>query len=160
MSAALIALVSDSDVAPEKCGNVLRCLGYLLKFVARPLSNDMTAARALYAPLLGHRKDFARKMAAQSLAPAVRRLKPKAMRRHVKQLIEALAAGNVASGKDGVGGGVRLRADTLDGCSQLLFFVVKGVQGRTHSQVGDTGARGHDFVRSLLGISSHELYTS
>lgn len=160
VSAALIALVADSNVAPEKCGQVLRCLGYLLKFVARPLSNDMTAARALYAPLLGHRKDFARKMAAQSLAPAVRRLKPKAMRRHVKQLVEALAAGSTASGEDGVGGGVRLRDDTLDGCSQLLFFVVKGVQGRTHSQVGDTGAHGHDFVRSLLGISYHELYTS
>ncbi|CAN0578123.1 unnamed protein product, partial [Ectocarpus sp. 12 AP-2014] len=79
---------------PEICGRVLRCLGFLLKFVARPLSKDMAAVRALYSPLLGHKRDFARKMAAQTLAPAVRRLKPKAMRRHAKQLVGALAAGS------------------------------------------------------------------
>lgn len=136
MSTALVALVAEPDVAPEICGRVLRCLGFLLKFVARPLSKDMTAARALYAPLLGHRKDFARKMAAQSLAPAVRRLKPKPMRQHAKQLIGALAAGSVAAGAEDAAGGARLRSDTLDGCSQLLFFAAKGVHGRTHSQVG------------------------
>lgn len=144
MSAALVALVASPDVAPEICGRVLRCLGFLLKFVARPLSKDMAAVRALYAPLLGHRKDFARKMAAQSLAPAVRRLKPKAMRRHAKQLVSALAAGSVAAGADEAPGGARLRADTLDGCSQLLFFAAKGVHGRTHSQVGETEKEGGD----------------
>ena len=138
VSAVLVALVTDPDVAPENCGRVFRCLGFLLKFVARPLSKDMSAARTLYAPLLGHRRDFARKMAAQSLAPAVRRLKPKVMRRHAKQLVGALAAGSVAAGAGESPGGARLRADTLDGCSQLLFFVLKGVHGRMHSQVGDT----------------------
>ena len=156
MSTVLVSLVAAPDVAPEVCGRVLRCLGFLLKFVARPLSKDMAAVKALYAPLLGHRRDFARKMAAQSLAPAVRRLKPKAMRRHAKQLVGALAAGSVAAaaaagGQRGVDevvgaveapGGARLRADTLDGCSQLLFFSAKGVHGRTHSQVGTgKGAR-------------------
>lgn len=99
----------------------------------------MTAVKALYAPLLGHKRDFARKMAAQCLAPAVRRLKPKAMRRHARQLVVALAAGSVAGGEgEGeatAGGARRLRADTLDGCSQLLFFSAKGVHGRLHSQV-------------------------
>ncbi len=145
VSTALVGLVASPDVSPEICGRVLRCLGFLLKFVARPLSKDMTSVRALYAPLLGHKRDFARKMAAQSLAPTVRRLKPKAMRRHVKQLIGALAAGSVAAAAAGAGtggegdvpGGARLRADTLDGCSQLLFFCAKGVRERTHSQVGE-----------------------
>lgn len=102
----------------------------------------MTAVKALYAPLLGHKRDFARKMAAQCLAPAVRRLKPKAMRRHARQLVLALAAGSVAGGQGegeqeapAGGGARRLRADTLDGCSQLLFFSAKGVHGRIHSQV-------------------------
>lgn len=111
----------------------------------------MAAVKVLYAPLLGHKRDFARKMAAQSLAPAVRRLKPKAMRRHAKQLVAALAAGSVAAaevsaagegGEREAPGGARLRADTLDGCSQLLFFSAKGVHGRTHSQVG--GERLHE----------------
>lgn len=139
MSTVLVGLIASPDVAPEICGRVLRCLGFLLKFVARPLSKDMAAIKVLYAPLLGHKRDFARKMAAQSLAPAVRRLKPKAMRRHTKQLVAALAAGSVAAAAVAtVGeapGGARLRADTLDGCSQLLFFSAKGVHGRTHSQV-------------------------
>lgn len=138
VSTALVALIEGPDVPPEVCGRVLRCLGFLLKFVARPLGKDMSAVKAIYAPLLGHRRDFARKMAAQSLAPAVRRLKPKAMRRHARQLVEALAAGSVAAvveKKDASAGGARLRADTLDGCSQLLFFAAKGVHGRTHSQV-------------------------
>ncbi|CAM9815059.1 unnamed protein product, partial [Hapterophycus canaliculatus] len=142
VSTALVGLISSPDVPPEICGRVLRCLGFLLKFVSRPLSKDMAAVRALYAPLLGHKRDFARRMAAQSLAPAVRRLKPKAMRRHAKQLVGALAAGSVGSAEaapaPGAGGeapgGARLRADTLDGCSQLLFFSAKGVRGRTHSQ--------------------------
>lgn len=140
VSTTLVGLIASPDVAPEICGRVLRCLGFLLKFVARPLSKDMAAVKVLYAPLLGHKRDFARKMAAQSLAPAVRRLKPKAMRRHAKQLVAALAAGSVAAAA-GEGderdapGGARLRADTLDGCSQLLFFSAKGVRGRTHSQV-------------------------
>lgn len=148
VSTTLVGLIASPDVAPEICGRVLRCLGFLLKFVARPLSKDMAAVKVLYAPLLGHKRDFARKMAAQSLAPAVRRLKPKAMRRHAKQLVAALAAGSVAAaaataaGKGGeteAPGGARLRADTLDGCSQLLFFSAKGVHGRTHSQVNMRG---------------------
>ncbi|CAM9982891.1 unnamed protein product, partial [Sphacelaria rigidula] len=94
VSSVLVTLIDGMDVAPEACGRVLCCLGFLLKFCARPLAKDMSAVRALYAPLLGHRKDFARKMAAQSLAPAVRRLKPKVMRRHTKQLVEALSAGS------------------------------------------------------------------
>lgn len=141
VSTALVGLIVEPEVAPEVCGRVLRCLGYLLKFTARPLSNDMTAVKALYGPLLGHRRDFARKMAAQSLAPAVRRLKPKAMRKHAKQLVAALATGSVAAGGDKVMGGARLRADTLDGCSQLLFFAAKGVHGRIHSQVRVTVTR-------------------
>lgn len=140
VSAALVALIAEPDVAPEICGRVLRCLGFLLKFVARPLSKDMSAARALYAPLLGHRRDFVRKLAAQALAPALRRLKPKAMRRHAKQLVAALAAGSVSAEAEEGPGGARLRWDTLDGCGQLLFFAVKGVHGRTHSQVRTEGA--------------------
>ena len=155
MSSVLVSLVAAPDVPPEACGRVLRCLGFLLKFVARPLSKDMSAVKVLYAPLLGHRRDFARKMAAQSLAPAVRRLKPKTMRRHAKQLVGALAAGSVAAAVEAAGGGgeeeagpgetprgARFRADTLDGCSQLLFFSAKGVHGRTHSQVGHWHGQG------------------
>lgn len=132
-----MALIAAPDVAPEACGRVLQCLGFLLKFVSRPLAKDMSAVRDLYAPLLGHRKDFARKMAAQCLAPAVRRLKPKTMRRHAKQLVEALSSGSAAAGAEVEAGfgHARLRADTLDGCSQLLFFAAKGVHGRIHSQV-------------------------
>ena len=115
VSTVLVSLVSAPDVAPEVCGRVLRCLGFLLKFVARPLSKDMGAVRVLYAPLLGHRRDFARKMAAQSLAPAVRRLKPKAMRRHAKQLVGALAAGSVAA----VGAG-RATAEASRGACRTL----------------------------------------
>ncbi|CAB1098209.1 unnamed protein product [Ectocarpus sp. CCAP 1310/34] len=140
VSTALIGLIASPDVSPEICGRVLRCLGFLLKFVARPLSKDMAAVRALYSPLLGHKRDFARKMAAQTLAPAVRRLKPKAMRRHAKQLVGALAAGSVEAAAGAEAGARRLRADTLDGCSQLLFFSAKGVHGRTHSQVGVGGS--------------------
>lgn len=44
--------------------------------------------------------------------------------------------GEEAAGAGEAPGGARLRADTLDGCSQLLFFSAKGVHGRTHSQVG------------------------
>lgn len=163
VSTALVGLIASPDVAPEICGRVLRCLGFLLKFVARPLSKDMTTVRALYAPLLGHKRDFARKMAAQCLAPAVRRLKPKAMRRHAKQLVGALASGSVAaaaatSGTDGEGdapGGARLRADTLDGCSQLLFFSAKGVHGRTHSQVGGRWHGGKIVSRVDVGRISY-----
>lgn len=111
----------------------------------------MTAAKALYAPLLGHRRDFARKMAAQSLAPAVRRLKPKAMRRHARQLVGALAAGSVTAGAHEARAGARLRADTLDGCSQLLFFVSKGVHGRMHSQVGGARTRTATGARECGG---------
>lgn len=87
-------------------------------------------------------------MAAQALAPALRRLKPKAMRRHAKQLVAALAAGSVAAGVEEGPGGARLRSDTLDGCSQLLFFAAKGVHGRTHSQVRVGCCRVHRLMRA------------
>lgn len=126
--------------------------------MARPLSKDMSAARALYAPLLGHRRDFVRKMSAQALAPALRRLKPKAMRRHAKQLVAALAAGSVAAeaekAEEGPGG-ARLRWDTLDGCGQLLFFAAKGVHGRTHSQVSTEGGGG---VVACIGGCRQGIY--
>lgn len=158
VSGVLVNLLDSPEVSPEVCGRVLRCLGFLLKFVAKPLAADTNALRSLYAPLLGHRRDFARRMAAQSLAPAVRRMKPKAMLKHAKHLIQALAAGRAganadadadavasAAGKgqarEGARGAEKLCLDVLDGSSQLLFFLLKGVHGRLHSQV-----RGLDAV--------------
>lgn len=169
VSSVFLVLISPPEVAPEVCGRVLRCLGFLLKFVARPLARDMSAVRCLYAPLLGHRRDFVRKMAAQSLAPTIRRLKSKAMRKHVKQLVEALAAGRAAAAStdEDTPGAARLRSDTLDGCSQLLFFVTKGVRGRLHSQVrisrgtldGSVGSQGDPIYSKLTLFARHVTET-
>ncbi|CAM9433513.1 unnamed protein product, partial [Discosporangium mesarthrocarpum] len=139
VSVTLVSLMESDSVAPEACGRILRCLGFLLKFVSRPLADDIDTLKALYPPLLGHRKDFVRRLAAQSLAPALRRLKPKVMRRHARTLVGALAAGAKGGGggegeEEGDHRNMSRVRDTLDGCSQLLFYTAKGVQGRMHSQ--------------------------
>lgn len=80
-------------------------------------------------------------------------MKPKAMLKHAKHLIQALASGRAdanadadasAAGKgkarEGARGTKKLCLDVLDGSSQLLFFLLKGVHGRLHSQVRELDA--------------------
>jgi hypothetical protein len=64
-----------SGDAPELCGHAFRCLSYVLKGLATPLSEDPGQLRRYYGPLLGHGRDFVRRFAAETFAPVVRRLK-------------------------------------------------------------------------------------
>jgi hypothetical protein len=89
--AAALALHIDAR-EPEKAGEVFRTLNLLFKYLSKPLLADMDTVRSLYGPLLGHRSGHMRGFAAESLAFLLRKLPPKALRIHVRQLLRSVSA--------------------------------------------------------------------
>jgi Down-regulated in metastasis len=138
-------LQGSSGDEPETAGRILRAVGHLLKFDVRELLQDPDAVRPYYAALLGHRRDYVRRFAAETFSALLRKLKPKPLRRHVRQLLVALgSACQAQEGDSGAAASVaKRREDILDGCCRLLFCALKGVAGRTHS-------RGPALLRVIL----------
>ena len=102
----------------------------------------LESLRKYYGTTLAHKQDFVRRLAAEAFAPLIRKLKSdKRRRKHTKRVLNALAVS--ASGalihhnpehptqelySD------RPTKNAIDGVSNFLFFMVRGVPGRLHSK--------------------------
>jgi len=105
--------------------------------------NNMEPMRQYYGATLAHRRDYVRRLAAETFAPLIRRMKSDSARsKHIRRVIRALAA-SAAAGSGGSGDGVirtvqRARMDAIDGVSLLLSQTTCGVPGRLHSKARST----------------------
>lgn len=101
--------------------------------------------RQYYGVTLAHRREVVRRLAAESFAPLIRKIKTDTARcRHLRRILRALAVSSVseASGSNDVRM-KRTQEDAVDGISQLFFQVARGISGRLHS-------KGRLVVESLL----------
>ena len=138
----LVRVLTEHAEGPEACGLVFRTMGYVIKYNARDLEADLGRIQPYYADLLGHRRDFVRRYAAETLAQLLRGVETKPLRRHLRELVAALASG-CCSMEGERRAQVRARENILDGCSLLAFHTLKGVHGRLHS-------RGATVLRTVL----------
>lgn len=118
-------------------------------------SNNMEPMRQYYGATLAHRRDYVRRLAAETYAPLIRRMKSDSARsKHIRRVIRALAA-SAAAGSGGSGDGAirtvqRARMDAIDGVSLLLSQTSCGVPGRLHSKAQIT-------VSSIVGCLVPEI---
>jgi hypothetical protein len=111
--------------------------------------NNMEPMRQYYGATLAHRRDYVRRLAAETYAPLIRRMKSDSARsKHIRRVIRALAAsaaaGSGGSGDDAVRTVQRARLDAIDGVSLLLSQTSCGVPGRFHSKA-------QSIISSILG---------
>lgn len=118
-------------------------------------SNNMEPMRQYYGATLAHRRDYVRRLAAETYAPLIRRMKSDSARsKHIRRVIRALAA-SAAAVSGGSGDGAirtvqRARTDAIDGVSLLLSQTSCGVPGRLHSKAQST-------VSSIVGCLVPEI---
>jgi len=91
--------------------------------------------RQYYGATLAHRRDVVRRLAAETFAPLIRKLKSEnARRRHLRRVLRALVTTVSASSDNKTTRVVRLQANAVDGISQLFFEVARGVAGQMNSK--------------------------
>ena len=94
--------------------------------------------RQYYGATLAHRRDVVRRLAAETFAPLVRKLKSEsARRRHLRRVVRALVT-TISAGNDNTNSKtarvMRLHSNAIDGISQLFFEVARGVAGQINSK--------------------------
>ena len=110
-----------------------RCMSYIFRYDADESVNDIESLRRYYGATLGARRELVRRLAAETFAPLVRKIKNQNDRhRHLKRVLKALVA--TLDGKPSSPQLKRTRDDAVDGISLLIFHIVRGVPGRFHSQ--------------------------
>jgi len=129
-----------------------RTLAYLFRYDAGPLLEEacytddnkngdgepcLEPMRKYYGVVLAHRRDVVRRLGAEAFAPLIRKLKSDgAKKRHLKRVLRAFvtASGTHQQQSSPAPALKRLQDDAVDGISQLMFQVCKGVHGRLHSK--------------------------
>jgi hypothetical protein len=116
--------------------SAFRTLSYILRYDSNLIVQDMEAMRKYYGMTLGNRREVVRRMAAETFAPQIRKMKSQGAReKHVRRVLRALAS-STSHQQPPTRILQRTHADAVDGLSQLLFQVVRGVHGRLHSHGG------------------------
>eukprot|EP00934_Nitzschia_sp_Nitz4_P007735 Nitzschia sp. Nitz4//scaffold189_size62959//48159//57102//NITZ4_006317-RA/size62959-snap-gene-0.12-mRNA-1//-1//CDS//3329539923//7725//frame0 len=109
-----------------------RCMSYIFQYDAKMIKDEMELMRKYYGFTLGNRRELIRRLAAESFAPLLRKLKNHNDRhRHLKRVLKALAATETQASSPAL---KRTQDDAADGIAQLVFQVVRGVPGKLHSQ--------------------------
>ena len=113
-----------------------RTLSYIFRYDSNLIVNDMESMRKYYGITLGHRRELIRRLSAETFSPHIRKIKSqKARERHIRRLLRALASTSLQATTKIL---QRTQMDAIDGISNLLFQIVKGVPGKLHSQGGRT----------------------
>lgn len=129
-----------------------RTLSYIFRYDADALLAEVETGsknadpcleklRQYYGSTLAHRRDVVRRLAAETFAPLVRKLRNEnARRRHLRRVVRALMT-TVSASSGGAGGigsktarVMRLHANAIDGIAQLFFEVARGVAGQLNSK--------------------------
>jgi hypothetical protein len=113
--------------------SAFRCMSYIFRYDADKILEDMESMRKYYGATLAARRELVRRLASETFAPLVRKLKNQNERhRHLKRVLKALVA--ATEGQPATPQLKRTQEDAVDGISQFIFQVVRGVPGRLHSQ--------------------------
>ena len=118
-----------------------RTISYILRYDAEPLLAHvekhghepcLEQLRPFYGATLGHKRDLVRRLAAETFAPLIRKLRSDvARKKHLKRVIRALASSITANPTRSL---LRAQQDARDGIASLLFQITRGVAGRLHSK--------------------------
>jgi hypothetical protein len=119
-----------------------RTLSYIFRYDAEMLLKEvdkpgqepcLEPMRKYYGVVLAHRRDLIRRLAAQTLAPLIRKLPTdSAKKRHLRRVLRALA---MSSKQQPVSpSSQRMQKDAVDGIAMLCFEVSRGVAKRLHSK--------------------------
>ena len=131
-----------------------RTLSYVFRYDSEPILAEaekeghdpcLEAMRQYYGATLGHKRDYVRRLAAESFAPMIRKLKTDAgRRRHIRRVLRALAASVQEQQHEQISRCMkRAQSDAVDGVSFLLFETARGMSGRLHS-------KGHLVIRCVF----------
>jgi hypothetical protein len=128
-----------------------RTLSYIFRYDSDMILQDMEPMRKYYGLTLASRREVVRRLAAETFAPLIRKIKSQSARqRHLKRVLKALAV--TRTDQPMTNSFKRTQSDAVDGISQLMFQIVRGVPGRMHSQ-GDQTLR---FLLSFCGGTTGE----
>ncbi len=117
-----------------------RTLSYIFRYDSNLIVNDMESMRKYYGVTLGHRRELVRRLSAETFAPHIRKIKSQSAReKHIRRVLRALASTTSQTVTKVL---QRTQMDAVDGISNLLFQLVKGVPGKLHSQ----GGRSLNFI--------------
>lgn len=141
-----------------------RTISYIFRYDSKILSADETkkseesleAMRKYYGSTLAHKQELVRRLAAETFAPLVRKLKSSsAMKKHIKRVIRALSTSASSAISDDkytetnnsnfcndciepsvslAPAAKRASDDAIDGVALFLFYINRGVPGRLHSK--------------------------
>jgi U3 small nucleolar RNA-associated protein 20 len=141
-----------------------RTMSYIFRYDSMILSDDenkkseesLEAMRKYYGSTLAHKHELVRRLAAESFAPLVRKMKSSsAMKKHIKRVIRALSTSASSAVSDAENTGInhynidndclepsvsiapaskRASEDAIDGVAMFLFYINRGVPGRLHSK--------------------------
>lgn len=128
-----------------------RALSYVFRYDSDLLissekgaKRDLEPMRQYYGATLAHRRDYIRRLSAETYAPLLRRLGSDSARtKHVRRVLRALASSAVSgSGGSSNSGGPsrtvqRAKVDAIDGVALLLSQSCCGVPGRLHSKAAN-----------------------
>lgn len=112
--------------------SAFRTLSYIFRYDSEQLVNDLEPLRKFYGTTLANRRELIRRLAAETFAPLIRKVKSQnARHRHLRRVLKALAATGDEPATMSL---KRTQSDAVDGISQLIFQLVRGVPGSLHSQ--------------------------
>jgi len=141
-----------------------RTMAYIFRYDSSIFSDEDTkkteesleAMRKYYGSTLAHKQELVRRLAAESFAPLVRKLKSiSVMKKHIKRVIRALSTSASSAISDDKNTGLsdcnfngdcfepsvsiepsakRAIDDATDGVAMFLFYIIRGVPGRLHSK--------------------------
>ena len=108
-----------------------RTLAYIFRYDSSLIANDMESMRQYYGITLGNRRELVRRLSSEIFGPLIRRMKNQnARERHIRRVLRALAVTKKQASSKVLH---RTQRDAVDGISQLLFQVIRGVSGDLHS---------------------------
>jgi hypothetical protein len=124
-----------------------RTLSYVFRYDAQPLLTEvdkegqepcLERLRQYYGATLGHRRDYVRRLAAETFAPMIRKLgSDSSRRRHLRRVLRALAtsASTISVNERPLSECLtRSQRDAVDGIALLYFETARGANGRLHSK--------------------------
>eukprot|EP00536_Pseudo-nitzschia_multiseries_P000508 jgi/Psemu1/321642/estExt_fgenesh1_pg.C_60057 len=110
-----------------------RTISYIFRYDSN-LVNDMESMRKYYGITLGHRRELIRRLSAETFAPQIRKIKSHSAReRHIRRVLRALASTTAQPASRIL---QRTQTEAVDGISNLVYQLIKGVPGKLHSQGG------------------------
>jgi len=124
-----------------------RTISYIFRYDSNLIVNDMESMRKYYGTTLGHRRELIRRLSAETFAPQIRKIKSHSAReRHIRRVLRALASTTAQPASRIL---QRTQTDAVDGISNLVFQLIKGVPGKLHSQGGR-------ILKFILGYSCRD----